>query len=123
MDTVANATVFSFNEQAAILATSFSVSVLFILVFASLVFGLFGSVSCKCCDFGGAGMFSIDEDGCCCLAAKYFCYRWCPCFCRDCRKEWAKSVAELERKLREEEEEKEKLETAAEAAEENTKTK
>lgn len=76
-----------FNTQAGIVSAGFVISLFLVGCFGLFVFNL--TPACG-------------EDACCCLAIKWFFYKYCKCCCKDLRIRMKKEIEQIQQQQEEE---------------------
>jgi hypothetical protein len=98
-----NSTVLTFNEQTAVIAGAYVVSLLTCALLAAAVFGLMRTL--PQCNIGcSVDCFECDTDGACCVCMSYFGYKYCRwCCCSDWKRKMKQQVAAMREELYEQE--------------------
>lgn len=98
-----NSTVLTFNEQTAVIASAYVVSLLSCAILAAAVFGLMRSLpQCNVFSCGDCG--ECDTDGACCVCMSYCGYKYCRwCCCSDWKRKMKQQVDAMRQELYEQE--------------------
>ena len=94
-----NSTIFTFEEEATVIALSFVLSLLSCALLAAVLFGYLAHVQCP-----GVPASPEFDEWACCVIGKYAAYRWCPsCCCSDWRRHLKARIAHMREELMEQE--------------------